>query len=509
MAEYSFYFCITKSEKMKRIFTVLLLSIIATFANAEDIKILNSYISYAAFNVTGEKPSQYIETYITFDKSSLTYTKNTENKFNATINVTILFKQGETIKNFGKYSIDSPIENDTANIGGFFMDIQRYSLPNGTYTMEIVLEDVNNKTDKPFKVEDQIIVDFPEGFCISSIIGLESYSKSDKVSNSTKNGYELIPMIMPFYPETTNKLSFYAEIYNSNKQLGSNEKYLLNTYICAFENGSKLNNYYFTKRMNTKDTEVIINNIDITNLPSGNYYLVLEARNRNNDVIGLNRYFFQRSNPNYIIDPSTLSSIDTEKVFSGQISNIDSIRRYIKTLAPISTQVEREYSAELIKTEDLKMMQQYFFTFWASRNSIEPRKAWEDYYAQVQRVNSSFKSLNNEGYATDRGRVFLKYGAPDRIVQSYNEPGAYPYEIWHYYTLGSQRNKKFVFMTLDIATNDFQLIHSDAVGELSNFRWTTEIYKRTYGTYYDYGVDQYAMPDSYGDHAKDYYDNPR
>ena len=248
MAEYSFYFCITKSEKMKRIFTVLLLSIIATFANAEDVKILNSYISYAAFNVTGEKPSQYIETYITFDKSSLTYTKNTENKFNATINVTILFKQGETIKNFGKYSIDSPIENDTANIGGFFMDIQRYSLPNGTYTMEIVLEDVNNKTDKPFKVEDQIIVDFPEGFCISSIIGLESYSKSDKVSNSTKNGYELIPMIMPFYPETTNKLSFYAEIYNSNKQLGSDEKYLLNTYICAFENGSKLNNYYFTQR---------------------------------------------------------------------------------------------------------------------------------------------------------------------------------------------------------------------------------------------------------------------
>ena len=105
--------------------------------------------------------------------------------------------------------------------------------------------------------------------------------------------------------------------------------------------------------------------------------------------------------------------------------------------------------------------------------------------------------------------MFLKYGAPDRIVQSYSEPGAYPYEIWHYYTLGSQRNKKFVFMTLDIVTNDFKLIHSDAVGELNNFRWTTEIYKRTYGTYYDYGVDNAAAPDSYGDKAKDYYDNPR
>ena len=68
---------------------------------------------------------------------------------------------------------------------------------------------------------------------------------------------------------------------------------------------------------------------------------------------------------------------------------------------------------------------------------------------------------------------------------------------------------KIVFMTRDLVTNDFKLIHSDAVGELNNFRWTTEIYQRTYGTYFDYGVDGVANPDSYGDKAKDYYDNPR
>lgn len=65
-------------------------------------------------------------------------------------------------------------------------------------------------------------------------------------------------------------------------------------------------------------------------------------------------------------------------------------------------------------------------------------------------------------------------------------------------------------MTRDIATNDFQLIHSDAVGELNNFRWQTEIYFRTYGTYNDYGTDGTADSDkSYGDHAGDYYNNPR
>ena len=477
-------------------------------ASAQSTKTLNSYISYATFNVPGEEASQYVETYMTFDKSSLVYVKG-EKDFTATISITVLFKQGESIKNYGKYSLTSPAEADTTSLNGFFMDMQRYSLPNGTYSLEVVLEDENNKAAAPYKVEDQLIVDLPNKFCFSSIIGLESYSKADKDSQTAKNGYELIPMIMPYYPETINKLTFYTEIYNAKKQLGDNEKYLLNTYICAFENNAKLNNFYFTKRMNAKDIDVIINSMDITNLPSGNYYLVLEARDRNNEVIGLNRYFFQRSNPNYQIDNTMLASINTDEVFSGKINDLDTIREYIRTLSPISTAVEKDYAAELVKTDDLQTMQQYFYTFWSSRNKIDPKQAWLDYYAQVQRVNASFKTLNNKGYATDRGIVFLKYGAPDRIVQSYSEPGAYPYEIWHYYTLGSQRNKKFVFMTLDIVTNDFKLIHSDAVGELNNFRWTTEIYKRTYGTYYDYGVDNAAAPDSYGDKAKDYYDNPR
>lgn len=494
---------------MKKFLFVCLMVIMGVTVSAQQKKSLNSYISYATFNMPGEGSTPYVETYITFDKASLAYVKNASGQFSATINVTIMFKQGESVKNFGKYSLSSPAVADTANISGFFMDMQRYSLPNGTYSLEVILEDENNKSEKPFKVTDQLLMDFPEKFCFSSIIGLESFSKADTESNMSKNGYNLIPMIMPFYPETVNKLTFYAEIYNAKKQLGDNEKYLLNTYICAFENNAKINNYYFTKRMTAKDIDVIINSMDITNLPSGNYYLVIEARDRNNEIIGLNRYFFQRSNPYYQIDNTMMASINTNEVFSGKINNLDTIREYIKTLAPISTLVEKDYADELVRTDDITTMQQYFYTFWSSRNRVDPKQAWLDYYTQVQRVNASFKTINCKGFESDRGVVFLKYGAPDRIVQSYSEPGAFPYEIWHYYTLGSQRNKKFVFMTRDIVTNDFKLIHSDAIGELSNFRWTNEIYQRTYGTYNDYGVDESVNPDSYGDKALDYYNNPR
>lgn len=494
---------------MKKLLLIGLMIMLGFNVSAQQKKALNSYISYANFNAPGNESSPYIETYITFDKSSLVYIKGANGEYNATINITVMFKQGESVKNFGKYSLSSPSVTDTTNISGFFMDMQRYSLDNGTYTLEVTLEDENNKGASPFKVEDQFVIDFPETFSISSILGLESYSQAADGSSTARHGYELIPMMMPFYPETVNKLSFYAEIYNAKKQLGENEKYLLNTYICTFESSTKLTNFYFTKRMTAKDIDVIINNMDITNLPSGNYYLVLEARDRNNEVIGLNRYFFQRSNPDYQIDESIMANIDISSVFSGKINNIDTIREYIKTIAPISTMVEKEYAQQLLKSDDITTMQQYFYTFWASRNKVTPEQAWLDYYAQVLRVNASFNTITSKGYESDRGIVFLKYGAPDRIVQSYNEPGAYPYEIWHYYQLGTQRNKKFVFMTLDLATNDFKLIHSDAIGEINNFRWTTEIYHRTYGTYYDYGVDGAADPNSYGDKAKDYYDLPR
>lgn len=492
---------------MKRILTFCLLCFFATLSYAQE-KNINAFISYGTFNITEKDNTPYLETYITFDRESLVYVKDASGQYDASINLTVLFKQGESIKNYDKYTVTSPKASDTTNLSGFFMDVQRYSLENGEYQMEISIEDANNKNDNPFKVSETIVIDFPENVCFSSIIALEDYKPSEGSSANSKNGFDIIPMIMPYYPESINRLSFYAEIYNTKKSLGENEKYLLNTYLKTFESNTAINGYYYTKRMDAKDTEVIINTMDISNLPSGNYYLVLEARNRNNEIIGYNQFFFQRSNNNYQIDNAALATINPEEVFSGNISNIDTIREYIRTLEPISSQIEREYALSLLKTDDIRTMQQYFYTFWASRNPLAPQVEWENYFVQVKRVNASFTAQRVKGYKTDRGRVFLKYGAPDRIVQNHFEADAYPYEIWHYYTLANQRNKKFVFMTKDIVTNDFQLIHSDAIGELNNARWTTEIYSRTSSMYYDQGVDDPYKPETHGKDAMDHYENP-
>ena len=151
-------------------------------------------------------------------------------------------------------------------------------------------------------------------------------------------------------------------------------------------------------------------------------------------------------------------------------------------------------------------MQKYFLNFWTDRNPVDPEGAWNEYKMRVTQANNEFKSMRIKGYKTDRGRVYLKYGKPNVITPSYNEPAAYPYEIWHYYELQGQRDKKFVFYSRDMVTNDFQLIHSNMLGEIANFRWQTIIYSRTWDPY---SIDEFAMPKTYGSFATDYYLQPR
>ena len=198
---------------------------------------------------------------------------------------------------------------------------------------------------------------------------------------------------------------------------------------------------------------------------------------------------------------------NAENTFVGRIGNRDTLVRYIEYTFPISTDFERKYAESQIVNADVEVLQKYFLNFWLTRNKLNPEQEWIDYKHLVDYANKKFKSVSLDGYQTDRGRVFLKYKQPNVVTESYNEPAAYPYEIWHYYELEGQHDKKFVFYTRDIVTNDFQLIHSDAVGELRNYQWQYIVYKRV--MYPENVVDPIRQPNSWGNNSSDYYYQPR
>jgi GWxTD domain-containing protein len=494
---------------MKKTVLSLMLCLVLPFTLAAQKKSIQSFLSYTTYCVPGDKP--FIENALSFDCSSVVYKQFEPGKFKATVEILTIFKQGDKVCNYSKIALDSPVVTDTLQIAGAFLDQQRFSLDNGEYTMEISITDLNHPNPIPFKTEQTVVVDLPANKpCMSDILLVDSYQKSTGTTNFTKNGYEIIPRVYSYYLAKTNSLTFYAELYNTDKFYKDGGQYLVSYYIESYESSVRMKDFSFNKRMEVSNVNVLMNTIDIKQLPTGNYYLVVEMRDRSNNLMASNSTFFQRYNPGCEVNMEDIASTQVVNTFAAEINNLDTLREYIRCLDPRCSETERDYAYNLIKTDDMKTMQQFLYTFWSTRSPLNPKAAWDEYYAQVKRVNASYSTKTKKGYMTDRGYVYLKYGTPDRIMEEPSEPGAYPYEIWHYYEVANQRNKRFVFMSRDMVTNDFELIHSDVVGEINNYRWQMMIYSRFYGPDYTGDIiDQTEVPDAWGTRAGDLYRNPR
>ncbi|MFO7614523.1 MAG: GWxTD domain-containing protein [Bacteroidales bacterium] len=468
-------------------------------------KTLRALLNYTIFNVPDKGP--FIETYLSVAGESVIFEKNEREQFQALIEVTFIFRQNNEIIEFDKYQLFSPEISDTTVIDFDFIDQQRYFMPEGDYEMEIIIADMKSGK-KPFSVIQPVSLRFHyEDICFSGIQLVKSVSPMTETNILTKGGYDLVPMVFNFFPESLNKFTYYVEIYNVEKVLGQEEKFLVSSHIRSFETGIPIREFTSHKKMDAKPVVSLLNEYDITRLPSGNFTLVIEVRNKNNELLSTNELFFQRSNPKIEYNLDELAGIDVQTTFASLYTSNDTLKEYVRCLSPIATELEKNFIYKQSPSAGLQTNQQFFYNFWSARDLQNPEKAWNDYYIQVQAVNMAYKTQIQKGYETDRGRIYLKYGPPNVISESYHEPSSYPYEIWHYYELSdNQRNKRFVFYTHDLVTNNFVLLHSDAIGEISNHRWQVFLNSRWYDPY---NVDLRNSPRIYGGRAEDYYRNPR
>jgi GWxTD domain-containing protein len=90
------------------------------------------------------------------------------------------------------------------------------------------------------------------------------------------------------------------------------------------------------------------------------------------------------------------------------------------------------------------------------------------YLQRVVAAGQRFRSMNRDGWRTDRGRVLVVYGEPDEIERFPTSSESKPHEIWHYYAI--ENGVEFDFVDRS-GFGDYQLVNSTKRGELRDDDW--------------------------------------
>ena len=490
---------------MKNITGILLLTFLSVSVIVEGK--MSAYFSHCTFNQPQGKP--YIETYLTVNGPSVNFIANTNGKFQSTIEVQWVLKQEDKIVYFDKYNLLSPELESNSNQPDF-MDQQRLPAGNGNYTVELTITD-KNAADSKFSTAQPVSINYPvDKVSISDIELLQSFDKTVKEGKMNKNGYELIPYLSDFFPETIGQIRFYAEIYNTKAMLG--DDFFLARYAIVNDNNKQvLSDLVSAKKMKSGDVNVLMGELPLDQVTSGNYTLNIEVRNKANEMMAHKSVFFQRSFRPLVTDAEPgqdFSVFDINNTFVSMITNKDSLKDYIASLYPISGNMDRQIANNQIQIANIKSMQQYFYYFWIRQDRMNPEKKWLEYKDEVAKVNAAYASRGRKGYDTERGRVYLQYGPPNTIETSEYNNDTYPYEIWHYYQIETQANRKFVFYTRDRSSNDYVLLHSDVTGEPSAFDWQRILQEKN-RPHDEYDIEREKGISTFGNRVDSDFENPR
>lgn len=487
---------------------LLILSVLffnAAFSN------ITVYFNYGVFNTGNSRP--YLETYLTVSGNTVKFLP-TNAGHQASVNIAWKILKGSEVVKASNYNLISPLATDTMHLPSF-IDNQRFSLDNGQYVIELVVTDNANPERKSTHSEKiNILLNRDKKIYNSDIQILESFNKSTTQSVLTKNGYDLIPYNINYFPKTQNAIKFYFETYNLDTVIGQSTKFLYSYFIENNESLQKQIGLSGFQKQNAAKVNPLLAQFDITKLPSGNYNLVIEVKDSLNKIQSQKKWFFQRQSDaknNTIVGNTNFRTVED---FFNSVQSTDSLKQFVECLWPVSGYKERDWQQTQIQRKDPSLMRSYLVGFWKAQaaDTTDPLNLWYTYYKQVLETNALLKCGKQKGYYTDRGRVYLQYGKPDQRNQVNNDADTYPYEIWQYYRIYDRStkrffsNKKFVFVNFAIADDCYKLIHSEVKGEIYDERWKLRLVNRTEQ---QLNLDKTEHKENFGNSINENFNTPR
>ncbi|MBO6117458.1 MAG: GWxTD domain-containing protein [Bacteroidales bacterium] len=476
---------------MKKIFCLLLI-VLPLISSAQNINVIYALRTYHSSS------ADYAEINTSVEASSLNTVRTNSGKYRKSAEFTVIICSTDAPDSaiyVEKRVINSPEVADSSSLNNVaLLDMQRTALRNGDYVVYFEIKDADSDMP-PMRYRDVIRMNYPQNeINVSDIMLVESYEKSSKNTVYTKSGFEMKPYMPDVIPQTMDVITYYAEIYNADKEFGENTMYAVVTAVEDLTTGKKVGDIQTIKRQKAQNITSVLGSLNVSQLTEGSYYLTVEVRNGNNILYAYKRYpFYKQSDKKKEINFSEVP----ENAF---VNNMDdsTLKENIRCLRPVASKSQTDYILKTLKTSSVAEDRYFLYQYYAEKNAAHPETAWAEYMRKINLVNEKYSTPIKKGYDTDMGRVLLLYGEPntiidekfgassgfdirtdaDKVMNVESPPmdprgvSYYPYQIWVYeHTPFGESNRKFVFYAKQNNLAEYFLLHSNARGELQDLYW--------------------------------------
>ena len=461
-------------------------------------------ISYATFR-GAETP--YVELSLNVERASLTPTSDGT----LAADLTILFSNEDgVIKQADKVRLMAPAD-DSSRV---FIEALRYALPNGSYTLSVEATDAGDEVQLPLKLKTQVSLDYPATETRLSDIQLVAdrrpVDETNDASGLVKNGFVFEPLAANFVRRQMSGFSAYVEAYTPSSTAAEPRvlEYKILKLNGADEEATEL--VRKTKRFETSDGPIpFFIGVSTARLPSGQYAIQMDVRDRSLQSLHAKSTLFTVSNPAQDVRRLSERAEGIETSFAAQIPD-DSLEYVLRAVLPTLPNNESEYVSSILNQGNPEAMRLAVYNHFVGESATVPGAAYNAFMKVAKEVDVAFRSGFGYGFQTDRGHIYLKYGQPDDRVVVNDDPSAPPYEIWVYnfVELTQQSPGKFLFMNDVLDNASYTIIHSTVRGELFDPRWKRVLYSRSSDEFLDDDTTQGTdIADNVGRYADEYFDD--
>ncbi len=367
------------------------------------------------FCFRGERGESQVTVYVRVRHNKLSFTKQ-NNMFIASYEVVVDFLDEKEKMVKEKTWQDTVITKNYAE--SMSRDVSRTTsfsleLPPGTYIANMQLRD--KESERVYVQRRRVLVkDFKQGRAtISSLMIVDA-------EFDERGSVQYTPNLTASVKFGRENPQIYYEIYRNDSSVDC-----LNVRYSMFSRGKKeeeVVTYRRTVFLGGKKTR-ILDTLNTAPLNTGDYALVVALEND--------------------IDPSKFdkSAILVLVRAQGIASLIRDLKKAIEQLEYIAD------GDELSKMRDAKTPEEQaklFNAFWKKYDptpGTPENELMTEYYTRVEYANQNFGGYM-EGWRSDMGRIYIKYGQPDFIERQPFTMNQRPYEIWEFY----QHNLRLTFV---------------------------------------------------------------